>query len=421
MHASLSLSIKIFILALLTLVSCGEEEATKAPVPKPIKKTTPEIVPSPKPPLYETPANSSSISVLDICGPLLKQRDGSTLTLNADGVAVVEIDTQRVFTNESLVEWGLETARIVFSDTRCTLEKISFSAKTKDGLVYQGLLKRQDFKLHQSHKISSAELSRRFEIRQMATLPYIKVSLKKARLDGDIKQAETWLDQWLEKEPGSVPARLVKGNLALEKKQYADAIAFYDDVLRTAPDNIFALYNRAFAKKSTSRFGDAITDLEHIFKLQPNSFLISEATARLMLADCYLAENKLKEALMNLEMVRDKTELDYLLVKANILRADKKFDQAIAVLDGAKNFSGVDTVLFNRILLDLDKRDAIAARVRMVQLQEVNPKLAGELDFLAPFHEPVTEIEASTQKKLQPLVPESETNASEDDGGNSED
>lgn len=64
---------------------------------------------------------------------------------------------------------------------------------------------------------------------------------------------------------------IVEGEVLRENKMYIEALDLYTDGLSAIPDNLDLLYARALAYEKLNRINDAVSDLRHIVKLDPQN------------------------------------------------------------------------------------------------------------------------------------------------------
>ncbi len=72
--------------------------------------------------------------------------------------------------------------------------------------------------------------------------------------------------------PNSVELRLRKAAVNIQLQQWEYAINEYTDILLQQPDNLSALYFRAFARNNLRRYEPARSDYESVLKLAPHNF-----------------------------------------------------------------------------------------------------------------------------------------------------
>ncbi len=100
------------------------------------------------------------------------------------------------------------------------------------------------------------------------------------------------LNKQIALSPSSVELRLRKAAVNVQLQQWEYAINEYTDILLQQPDNIAALYFRAFARNNLRRYEPARSDYESVLKLAPHNF-----EARLGLAYTLVLLNKQADAL----------------------------------------------------------------------------------------------------------------------------
>lgn len=100
--------------------------------------------------------------------------------------------------------------------------------------------------------------------------------------------------------PDSIPLRLNKAAWNIELEQWDYALNEYNYVLDKEPNNLTALYFRAYVNTRMRRYNFARLDYENLLKLRPGSF-----QAQLGLALLNQMDNRKREALDQISLVID--------------------------------------------------------------------------------------------------------------------
>jgi tetratricopeptide (TPR) repeat protein len=356
------------LLAFVACQSSGSQKPTPKMPPSEIKETKAVGVP---------PQSS-----LKNCEDVFKKAAAeSILTFYPETkTAKIEVNSNKIYDEESLSRWAMDLAKAVFTEPACTVDKISFVAMVSADVYYQGLLLRSDYDFFKREKISLAEWMRRLDIKELNTVASVKTKLKKAR---DAKEHDKALDlakQWIDLEPNNETAKLVLANIYLDEASYFEAIMRYEDLIKIKPDNALVLFNLAYAKTRIGSFSEAIALYE---KVQTSD---SDDVFWLNFTEANLSDHRLSEAEKALEPVKDKERLDFVILSANLKRARKDYAGAKELLDTlVSRGDDKDLVFFNLVVLALDMKDEKAAQLAFVSLQTRNAKMAEELSFLSVF------------------------------------
>ncbi|MBF0105727.1 MAG: tetratricopeptide repeat protein [Deltaproteobacteria bacterium] len=319
----------------------------------------------------------------------------------------IEVASNKVYDEASLIKWVMEFSTELFDTRACQWDQLLFMTSFDEGSYDQGVSGRSDYLLYKKGRISSPEWNKRFEIKKMNSIKTLKLQLKAERALGHHAKAFDLMLELFKTEDADVTLSIVKNNILLDQKIYHEAIAGYEALLASDPENITVLYNLAFAKKEIGSFADAIQiyqNLKTIFEQNPGSRspVSSEDTA-FQLADAYLKNNQLKETRSVLEKIKDKDSGTYHILLSNLLRQEGQYTEAKTILDGLiKKGAGTELALFNRTLLYLDLKDVEGARRSYEELKALNAVMAGELAFLPLFNERRQDL----KDDKGPVVPE---------------
>lgn len=346
---------------------------------------------------------SPSFSAKDPCRDALVALNLVKLPEDIIGERVqAEVSETQVFSEPELSEWAKKAANQIAGQKSCRFKKLTFMAAGTQDQLLQGTIILSDQALHAAGKISTVEWARRFDIRALATVTSLKKKLTRARLNGDHKTALALLEEWLTAEPQGVAARLIKANILLEKGDTFEALLLYDDVLAGDPKNPTALFNKAFAKRQVGSFAESAAGYQQVLGGLASATPAPQVDAVLMhLAEAYLANQQLTEAGRALDRVNDPTVSDFVVLKSNLLRARKKPQEAVVLLEKlAKSKDAPDIVYYNLTLLHLDLKDEAAAKKSFDELRRLNPTLARELEFLQPFRPAGSSQAAGTMPAL---------------------
>lgn len=349
---------------------------------KPIMATSPEPV-AVAPAGLPVPAGAGS------CLPRIQASDN-------DVRALEEGTDEPFFEIVSTAEWtGDEVARrvLLFADSAyggvgCSDRKLKFRATGGEGTYFEGVLSRDDYALYRTGRISRAELARRFDLEKMETLDSVKLKLRRAREDRDDGYAAILAGQWLEKEPDEVNAKIIRANVELDKEDFADAIAAYEDVLIVRPRNFIAWFNLAFAKQKVGSFDEAVA----VYRKLSDDYdefeerVLLRDDVRLHLTDALVGGGFFDEARTALAEFPDKTLSAWVLLDANLKRALNDYAGARLALDAyLKTHADSEVARFNLVLTCLDLRDKDGARKEYEALKKLSPEMADELAFLPIF------------------------------------
>lgn len=391
---------------------------------KPVKNTVKGELP--KPVVVVDPTVVTVPITMGNCEDVFKKAAAeSVLTFLPETKTVkVEVNSNKIYDEESLGRWAVDLAQAVFVEPTCTIDKISFVAMVSADVYYQGSLLRSDHDFFKRDKISLAEWMRRLDIKELNTVASVKTKLKKARDDKDQSKALDLAKQWLDLEPNNEIAKLVLANVYLDEASYFEAITRYEDLLKIKLSDRLTLFNLAYAKTRIGSFSEAIILYEKyqtiVIDILP-AINVDDEVFWLNFAEANLSDHRLGKAEQALGHVKDQKSVDYILLSANLKRARKDYAGAKEILDvlvsrGDDN----DLVWFNLVVLALDMKDEKAAKSAFAFLQTSNIKMADELSFLPVFtHKqqiPDTSLSpVDSQKEPDVMAPEPEETVDEGD------
>ena len=91
---------------------------------------------------------------------------------------------------------------------------------------------------------------------------------------GNPKEALSYFEQVLEKEPDHLNAVLKKGNILGKIGKYEQAILSYNKALELDSNNVLALVNKGLAYHYLEQYDEAISCYDKVLELKPNEALV---------------------------------------------------------------------------------------------------------------------------------------------------
>lgn len=342
----------------------------------------------------------------------------SVEVLDSNHIKLV-VDSNTVLNEETLIKWVMNFAKDWYGKQNCPIQKIHFSTAVGGDEYYQAKISRDDYDLFDHHKISLAEWVRRFEIQQLDTKTSLVKKLILARSNSENDVALDLINKLLELEPDNLDYLTIQANIFLDQGTYFEAITLYDFILEIKPDRRDVIYNLACARQNIGRFSESLKLYEKLLSLiklpdsNPSVAKMEEQDILLHMVDAYLKNNQVKEADEILAKVSGDTEA-YLVFKSNVLRSEGRSEEAINMLNQliAKNPSS-GLAFFNLTLLHLDQKDIEAARTSYASLNEADPQMAKELEFIKTLSDastgpstPVVHEPLTTSGPVEPVFPD---------------
>lgn len=307
-----------------------------------------------------------------------------------DGAKIlsVQVESNKIIDDVSLAKWVFDFVSDLFMREECAYDRILFTANTSPDAYFQGVIHRLDHELFVKKNISLPEFVKRFEIKGLDTKVSLLKKLKGARLYNDHEKALVLVEKLLDLETDNPDYLMIRANIYLDQEVFFEAITLYQNILEMYPLRVDALFNLAYAKKEIGRFGEAIELFQRLLtllKMSPEKIkkdLFSLEDVLLHLADAYAKNNQLSEAEKYLTEIKTEN-FDYLILKANVLRGQKRYDEARFMIQKIGE-QGEDNALtwFNLVLVNLDMQDLVQARAAFVRLKELDVNLAKEVGFL---------------------------------------
>ena len=276
-----------------------------------------------------------------------------------------KVDFSRFLTNLSVQ---------IFDEKRCDFEKITIQNRLQKGALFTGVLTKENYSLYRQKEISFPEFERRFEIAEEATLELLQAKLKMARDQKNSQEALSLIEEWLGQDPENARILTIKGNIFLEERRFLEAIPLFEKVLEKQPDLKEAAFSLAVAKKEVGRFTEAISDFENLKATWVDQNLLS-----LHLAETYFRNHEIEEAKRVLNDLKDQ---DADLLKAEIFRAEKKFQEAKILLE---KYPENPMALYNLTLVLMDLKNTDEAVKSFLDLKQKAPEFAKELEFIELF------------------------------------
>lgn len=342
----------------------------------------------------EIPVTATRTVSSSACAQVLENFDSQfRFAVGDDEPSVPTTSAEATLTADEVRIKLRDLSKVIFGDLSCDFVRIRFRSVATAGEYFEGGVTKNDFILLKNGVISEAEFLRRIDLTAVATVESIQLRLAEARAIGDRDVALTLVNAWLEKEPESVLARILKGNVLLDREEYQAASALYQEVLSASPYQFVAWYNLAYAKHEIGDAAAAIAIYQKLLNAQTHyeNVLLTADDIHLALADSYFRIGdftKANEALAQISLA----ELPaVIMLRAGVKRAQKDSQAAKAILEAhvAKHPSDA-TALYNLILIHLDLHDAEGARHTFLNLKNADPTLADEfrgIPFLRETHE----------------------------------
>lgn len=300
------------------------------------------------------------------------------------------VDTNQVYSEEAIAKWARRFVDTLFAHEACHGKQFSFVVSVDESSYFQGRFIFSDTQLLRENKITLAEWVRRLEIAQLETVSSLRKNLIKARASADHARAFELVEKLSELEPENFSLRLIKANILLSQGLSPEAAFHFEYVLKERPQEKIALFNLAHTYKKLGRFSDAVAVYENLLTLERNDQIY------LNLADAHLQNNNPMAAQAVLDRVGEKDQL-YFLLLANLQRLKGDAAAARSTLEQIAAPKELASIFYyNLTVLNIDLKDVEAARMSFAKLQQTDPKLAKELEFL-PF------LTAPPQTEGQPV------------------
>ena len=150
---------------------------------------------------------------------------------------------------------------------------------------------------------------------------------------GEIEKVRALVKEVLEENPKDNDALLIKGRLAMQDKNYEEAIAAFRSILKDQPDSVEVLNLLAEAHLANGDVELAGDNLKKVVDIAPDNI-----EARLRLARYYKVRNNVEGMEEEVEAVlaKDPANVQALLLKSDILAAKKDVDGLIDTLEKIK-------------------------------------------------------------------------------------
>lgn len=306
-----------------------------------------------------------------------------------------------------LPEWGVRLSEFLYLKHGCSWQRIRVEWEAEDGRLVRFVLFRDNFNLYREQKISLPEFGRRLEVVQVDTLESIKTKLRAMRKEKNHQEALEWVQKWLVVEPESVVAHVLRGNIFLEMGEPVKAIEAYEAALKLNPQDVTARFNLAVAQKETGSFSEAVS----VFETLNVEFALSgdqrRNLLRLHLMDTHLRNNEAEKARVILPEVTGNMSDDVDLWQAQMLRSQKKYQEARDVLiEYLKRHPKDRLAHFNLVVSELDLKDEAQAKGAFEKLKQMDADFARELEFIPLFKTSSTVAPVVTPEDNQEFLDE---------------
>lgn len=317
----------------------------------------------------------------------------------------LEIVSTEIKDESTLAKWVVDFAKDVFFTKGCPWNSIHFIAAVTEESYYRGSVSRADVDFFRKEKISVAELYRRMEINRMETELSLRTRLLKARSSKSHDEALELVGKLLELDHDDVTLNIIQANVYRDQKAYAEAQNIYQLVLEIHPNDLQALLNLAFVQKEMGSFAEAIANFlkaEPLLVAAANQNIMTQDLFNLQIADTHFKNREIDKAKSRLALVQDTKNYHYQVLMMNLVRLEKKFEEALALISQMDVEQQDDAlVLFNKTLLHLDLHDEDSAKQTFEKLKSIKAAYADELAFLKIFGgtDDAPEIDAETEDK----------------------
>jgi len=189
----------------------------------------------------------------------------------------------------------------------------------------------------------------------------------------DTVNAEKYLAMILEKQPNYPPAMMMRGEMAILKKKYADAIEMFNRLIKEEPRSVAAYYFRGIAYLGKGDVRLAKTSFQKAIELKPNFW-----KAKLSLADVFLRERAFELAQKECEEILERNPENYKagLFLGNALAYQGKVDEAEKKYRSLIGISPDNPIAYFRLgLLQRSLKNYAPAIENMNKALSINPML----------------------------------------------
>ena len=308
----------------------------------------------------------------------------------------LKIDSNKIFNEASMSKWLMKFTENFYLHDSCDVKEVYFYVKLTDEVSYLAESHSDDFDSYHRKDISLAEWVRRFGFKQVDSITGMIKKLKEYRLENNHDEAKKILLKLMEKKPDEKLFLLVQANILLDEQNLLEASKAFERILEVYPDRLDAMFNLGSAYKLLGKFTDAISIYKSLLEkkvskpelieaLEPQYLreALSNESIWANLADCYTKNRELDEAAQTLQKITQKSYA-VKLIEANVMREQKKYDDAVSVLHGILTDPDDNgAAWFNLTLVYLDKKDMRSARQTYARLIQDYPKMAQELEFIS--------------------------------------
>lgn len=315
-------------------------------------------------------------------GPYNKEIEGSLLSL--------KIDNTQPFNNLSFETFLTELATRLL-EAKAPFRLLVLQALGSGHTILKANISFLDVASFAKGEISQPELARRFQIEALETVESLKEKALSARKEQKNDIAMEALKQWVEREPQSVLALSLLGNVYRDEKKYWEAITIYKQLALVQP-SMFVFHNLGFTYERVGAYDDAILSYQKALEFDLQNILLMQ-----QLADLLRKNGDVNGALVWLNKAKGVSEsADLWLIEGNVYRDAKDYKKAREAYVSAKKLNPDDPrITFNLLLVDLDTRQFSEAKKKYAELKSKAPLLAKLLEgvYLFEEREPVEVLE----------------------------
>ncbi|EKD41486.1 MAG: hypothetical protein ACD_73C00700G0004 [uncultured bacterium] len=228
--------------------------------------------------------------------------------------------------------------------------------------------------------ISKPEWMRRTQISVEETIESLTLKIRTLKASNNLPEMITALNQLISLDASNGKAWALLGNALRDLHKTTEAIEVYKKLVNQSGFEFFAFWNMGYCFDQLGLLGDSEQAYVKSIELDPSNAILMR-----QLAIVYLKENKVPEALDWLRKSKFyEINTETYWIEALILRHEKKFKEARDLLSKI-NMEGVlqASLLFNKILMDLDVKDFEAAKKKFAELKNLSPELAQEFSVVS--------------------------------------
>lgn len=333
-------------------------------------------------PMVETPVAPSHPKMKEWSEVIRDQTSDPVSFKDDESILHIEIENPHPYNEVQFDALLMKMIKALIQDSNALFKVYLVKAQGPEKMKYSARIYQKDFKSYLQSQISEPELYRRMDRTTVDTVDSLRIKATVARNEGNNEAASHYLVDWLDKDPYSVRALALLGNVYRDLKKYDEAIKYYTKLKELNVLPLFVSWNLGFVNERLGFYEQSISFFKQACSLDPSNELLARQLAHVN----YLSHDFNGGMYwITKALGMHKTSPGY-LIEGNLYRFNKQFDKAQKSYEKASEIDSKNQkALFNLILADLDLKKFDLAKKHYTALKNQDEAMAKELEVIEFF------------------------------------